>query len=381
MAQSDAATIGRRILLASLNAIAGGARRNTSASDTNNASVRRILVVELWNIGDVVLLMPFLAQLRALYPQASVILLARPHARVVLDGTDLIDEYIDDDSPADNWLSLNPLEGGWRELWNLRRRLRELDFDLAFQCRLHVREHVILALSGARRRIGYAFGEGDRMLTDAIPVDDPHRNKVDDWLHLLSAVGGPVATESPTLHVSESERAQAAALFARNGIEPGDAVIGIHPGASLPEKRWPLDRFAEVARDLVARSDTRVVVFADPAGYGASLDEIDGVVLARTGLRELIALIERCTLLVCNDSGPMHLAGGLGVPTVAVFGAGIARWFAPLGTGHELVSTLTNGAGLESVEASRVLAAIERALSAKPALRTRQPFLPPLSPT
>ena len=343
--------------------------------------MRRILIVELWNIGDVVLLMPFLAQLRALYSQASVTLLARPHARVILDGTGLVDEYIDDASPADNWLSLNPLERGWRELWRLRRRLRELDFDLAFQCRLHVREHVILALSGARRRIGYAFGEGDRMLTDAITVDDPHRNKVDDWLNLLSVVGGPVATESPTLHVSEAERAKAAAFLGKHGIGAGDVVIGIHPGASLPGKRWPIDKFTAVASDLAGRPDVRVVAFADPAGYGASLGDIDGVVVAQTNLRELIALIGRCALLVCNDSGPMHLAGGLGVPTVAIFGAGIARWFAPLGTGHELVSTAADTAGLESVEASRVLAAIERALSARPALRTQQPSLPPLSPT
>src|SRR5688500_8097931 len=157
MAQLAGAGILRRLLLGALNLAAGSSGKPT---EMGKQAVRRILVVELWNIGDVVLLLPFLTQLRKLFPRASVTLLARPHARVLLQGTGLVDEFLDDAPPADNWLSLNPLLGGWRDLLRLRRQLRSRNLDLAFQCRLHVREHLILAMSGARRRIGYAFGEG-----------------------------------------------------------------------------------------------------------------------------------------------------------------------------------------------------------------------------
>ena len=380
MAQSQGAGTTRRIALGFLNILAG---RSGKPVAMRNADVRRILVVELWNIGDVVLLLPFLTQLRLLFPNASITLLARPHARVILRGTGLVDEFMDESEPADNWLSLNPLLGGWRDLWRLRRRLREHEFDIAFQCRLHVREHVILAMSGAQRRIGYAFGEGDRMLTDALHIDNPHRHKVEDWLRLLSVVGGPVDDSSAKLHVTSEERGDARRFLAQFGIGDTDTVIGLHPGASLPGKRWPLERFAEVARALTSRADVRVVAFADPEGYGSALGEIEGVAVACTTLRQLFATIDRCALLVCNDSGPMHVAGGLGVPTVAIFGSGVARWFAPLGDGHELITAddAVSPRGIENVPVDRVLAAVERRIASRSAPDKPTSSTPQLSPS
>ena len=362
MAHLEGAGALRHALLAALNAAAGTSGKPTAMG---NHDVRRILVVELWNIGDVVLLLPFLTRLRALFPRASVTLLARPHARVLLEGTGLVDEYLDDAAPADNWLSLNPLLGGWRDLWRLRRQLRSRHFDLAFQCRLHVREHVILAMSGARRRIGYAFGEGDRMLTDALEVGDPHRHKVEDWLRLLSVFGNPPGAEFTRLKVSADEAAVASGLLRLRGVSEGDVVIGIHPGASLPEKRWPIERFAEVASELASRPGVQVVAFADPSGLGAELHDVPGVIGVTTTLRELMALIGQCTLLVCNDSGPMHIAGGLGVQTVAVFGSGVARWFAPLGDRHELVSagSAQLAGGIDRVGTASVVQAVDRSLA------------------
>jgi ADP-heptose:LPS heptosyltransferase len=94
--------------------------------------------------------------------------------------------------------------------------------------------------------------------------------------------------------------------------------------------------------------------------------------LAKVDLREMIALLERCDVLLCNDSGPMHLAGALGVPTVAVFGSGIPRLFAPLGEGHELVTANSEGGSarpydVSEVPTSTVLDAIERTLRNAPA--------------
>lgn len=380
MAQTHRAGTLKRVALAALNLVAG---RPAMPTAMGNGEVRRILVVELWNIGDVVLLLPFLTQLREMFPRASVTLLARPHARVLLEGTGLVDEFVDDEDPAENWLSLNPLLGGWRDLWRLRRRLRAQPFDLAFQCRLHVREHLILAMSGARRRIGYAFGEGDRMLTDALEVGDPHRHKAEDWLRLLRILGGPASDAVTGLQVSEEERKAAREFLIARGVRDDDVVVGIHPGASLPEKRWPLDRFAVVANALGARPDVGVITFADPAGYGEAIGNGPGVVRAKTTLRELLALIERCEVLVCNDSGPMHIAGGVGTPAVAVFGNGVARWFAPIGDGHELISEGSEapiGGGIDRVSPERVIAAVDRVL-ARSARDKSQPSIRRSSPS
>jgi ADP-heptose:LPS heptosyltransferase len=348
----------------------------TSATPARGTGqVNRILVVEPKHIGDVVLAIPFLAQLRARFPNAKTTLLAAPHARPILQGTGLVDDFIETHLDwSEKSTRYNPFGYNWRELWRLKRELRGRDFDLAFKACMHIREHVVMGLSGAHRRIGYAFGEGDRVLTDAIPVDNVDRHKVDDWLLLLAPFGGAARIEIPRLRVSGAERRWVDEYLRERGIVEGETVIGIHPGASVAEKRWPLERFLEVGRALSQRPGVRILVFVDPEGYGASLEQIDGAVPAQVGLRELIALTERCSLLVCNDSGPMHIAGALGVPTVAVFGSGIEQWFSPLGEGHQLVTVEKSRADavdrggrvqpfdIKGIATSQVLQAIDGAL-------------------
>jgi heptosyltransferase II len=302
-------------------------------------TVQKILVIEPKNIGDVVLTLPFLTQLKAMWPRAHITLLASPFARQLLAGTGLVDEFIDTNLGwSEQATRYNPLGYNWKELARLRRELPARHFDLAFKCCMHVREHIVIGLSGATRRIAYAFGVGDNVLTDAVPVLDPNRHKVADWLELASHAAPLVETPTPRLNVSRSEREWAREYLSSRGIGPTCSLVGIHPGASVPAKVWPLNRFREVVMALSKRNNTRVLVFIDPAGYGAPLGGIDGVATAQVSLRQLMALIERCALLVCNDSGPMHIAGALGVRTVAIFGSGINRWFAPLGSGHQLIS-------------------------------------------
>lgn len=341
-------------------------------------AIRRILVIEPKNIGDVVLTLPFLAQLKALWPDAQITLLANPFARQLFEGTNFVDEFIDTNLGwSERATRYNPLAYNWKELTRLRRELPNRHYDLAFKCCMHIREHIVIGLSGARRRIAYAFGMGDSVLTDRVRVVDPNRHKVADWLELAAQVAPPVQAAPARLKVSQSEREWADEYLSSRGID-STTLVGIHPGASVPAKQWPLNRFHEVARTLAQRKNTRVLTFVDPAGYGASLGEIEGVATAQVSLRQLMALIERCALLVCNDSGPMHIAGALGVRTVAVFGTGINLWFAPLGEGHRLI-TLENaesgGSGatgtirpydLSDIPTTRVLGAVMDALGDQP---------------
>ena len=335
-------------------------------------------MVELWNIGDVVLTLPFLAQLRAIMADAEITMLARPHASEILAGTGLVDRFIEANLTwkAQNGF-VNPLDYDLAELLRVVRTVRALKFDLAFQCRPHVREYVLLGLSGARRRVGFARRGWDLALTDAIPQGDSGAQKADAWLRLLGPLGGPKEIEAPRLRISGEEEDWSAEFLRTNGVNPSSFLVAVHPGASIPEKRWPLDRFEDVARDLAARPNVDVLAFVEPEGYGASLTRVDGVIPAKVGLREMIALLARCDLLVCNDSGPMHIAGALGVPTVAVFGTGINRLFAPLGDRHEPVTAdpergsahdreAASGpyADVARVPTSRVIAAADRQLSA-----------------
>jgi len=111
-----------------------------------------------------------------------------------------------------------------------------------------------------------------------------------------------------------------------------------------------MERFAEVAERLVARAGVRVLIFVDPSGYGTELGRTYGRMIARVALPGMIALLERCDLLVCNDSGPMHIAAALGVTCVAVFSSGIDQVFAPLGEGHQLIVPAPDQPGRQDLD-------------------------------
>ncbi|MGK2963436.1 MAG: glycosyltransferase family 9 protein [Gemmatimonadaceae bacterium] len=360
-------------------AVAGELMVEGSLAGKLDDPVDRVLVIELWNIGDVILTMPFLAQLRYVFPRARIALAAKSFADDLLSGTGLVDEIIVSD------LSWRPsdsigLRGKIFGLLQAGRALRALRFDIAFSGRDHLRERLLLGLSRARRRVAHSSSRGDSFLTDALPIASGPRHRVAAWLDLLGPLGGAVNVSVPRLHITDPERYWAIGYLESQGVSSGDFVVGIHPGASVAEKRWSLDGFREVAGALASQPGVRVVAFAEPGGYGGELFTIPGVIAARVSLRELIASISRCDLLVCNDSGPMHIAGALGVPTVALFEAGIPDSFAPLGEGHELVTSGENSESLLTIPASRVLEAVERVLAARRAHGISQPSPPPLSP-
>src|ERR1700750_251692 len=161
MAQTWKPSLRKRLMLAALGLLGRVMRPRGSRPLTDpTLPIRRILVIELWNIGDLVLAMPFLAELRALFPQAKIIMLARPYARTVLAGTDLVDEFIETELGwSESAVRLNPLAYNWSELASVRRELKCRELDVAFSGRMHVREQVVLALSGAARRVGFALGD------------------------------------------------------------------------------------------------------------------------------------------------------------------------------------------------------------------------------
>lgn len=344
---------------------------------TDPGAVRTVLVTELWNLGDVVLAMPFLAKLRELFPQARIVLLGKPHAGVLLEGTGLLDEFVPFDFP---WTHATGKYSVWkyspRALGRLFRDLRGKHFDLAFDCRMDARANLVLYLSGATRRVGYAFGGAEWLLTDPLPIENFDKHKSADWLGLLEPFGGSAAHTPPRLLTSSDERDWATSFLRRNGVQAGEIVVGVHPGASRPEKRWPLDRFAAVARNITARSDTRVLLFVDPSGYGRKLADQTDVIVAQPTLRQMLALIQRCAVLVCNDSGPMHIAAAVGVPVVALFGSWTAEWYGPMGEGHRVVTgrgsqcrpryapgRFSGALGLTGIETEEVLAAVDATLS------------------
>ena len=299
----------------------------------------RILVSELWHIGDVVIAMPFLAALRELFPSAKITLLSKAHARDTLANTGLVDDVVSFDFP---WTFLDedrrPTLKELLQIPGVIRGLRRAKFDLAFDCSRDGRNHLLLYLSGAARRIGFAFGGGDYLLTDAVPVGSLDRHRTEDWMRLLEPLEAKLPRAEPHLVVSEAERRWADDFLRRTGHKDDEKLFAIHPGGSSRLKRWSLEHFEALAEIAAAETGARILWLVDPAGTGSDAELPSGSILARPSLRELIALLSRCDLLVSNDGGPMHLAAALGVPTFAVYSWGKPEWWKPYtGASHSWV--------------------------------------------
>ena len=322
---------------------------------TNLDDVTRILVFEPGSLGDMVMLMPFLKSLRTRFPQANLSLLCRAggtknrsyasldpvSVKTLLLDQGLVDELIPVAVPwlvhVSPWKKYSPFSLNWPAfVWSLL-RLRRRGFDLSFPSgRSDVRYNLVLWLTGAKRRVGYGFAGAGFLLTDiAVPdIARPHQTEV--CLQLLEHLGIPAIRSGQFLKLSSDDEAYSANFLRDHEIEDGDLIVGIHAGARTASRTWGQDRFLQVARQLIQEFGAKVIWFGEPISpTGDALSR--KIVPASFPLREFLAVLARCSLVVCNDSGPMHMSGALRVPVVAIFGSTFPEWFCPPGENHRVV--------------------------------------------
>ena len=299
-----------------------------------------ILVIEYWNLGDLVILLPFLRNLRQSFPGARISLLVNAGNATFLEGQGLVDEFIPVRVPwaqhFSRWKKYNPFSRSWISFARALTALRKKQFDWTFSGRMDLRDNFLMWLIRARRRIGYGVGGGGFLLTDRVVPDVSRPHRADVWLHLLSAAGATPARDTGGYQLSDAVHASAQAFLASRGIPRAASLIGIHPGARIATRRWGDERFVEVAQRILDETGMHVLWFSEPGNpsteplhprcHPAALD-----------FRSFLAVLARCRLLLCNDSGPMHLANLLNVPVVAIFGSTNPVWFGPRGAHDRVV--------------------------------------------
>jgi ADP-heptose:LPS heptosyltransferase len=323
---------------------------------SNSAQLNRILVIEPWNVGDVVLSTVILAELRLRYPRAKISLLAKQHAGELLKQSALVDEIISFDLPWTAQRNKYPLGTvTLRAMSSLVRRLRAARFDVTIDSRMDIRSNFIAAMTRASLRVGYDIGGAGWLLTKTLPSDRPASHKIDDWLALLTLLPGastqPPQRRRPTLVVTSEEKDRARRTLQSLGVVDGP-VIAYHPGGSHPGKRWPRLHFEQLISELKETIGGSHVVFLGPEEK--DFDSLtSGAIVLRPSLRKLMAMLTCCDILVCNDSGPMHVADALGVPIVAIFEVGNPQWFGPSGTRARVVKGELAGIGLSAVPLER----------------------------
>jgi lipopolysaccharide heptosyltransferase II len=309
--------------------------------DRSEQRVRRILIIRMDLIGDVVLSLPAVRALRQAYPQAEIDFLAQPSSAAILAGQPEVTHVLTLDASV--WRRPSALfRRAEREAARaMIQRLREPRYDLCVSVSGDWAS-ILARLSGARRRVGYAGEAYHGMLSDPVPGGRYalRRHEVEYVRELARAAGGRDADAYlPELRVLPSAAATVESLLAEYGLDTTRGpLVALHAGARNGlAKRWPTAAWAALAVRLVARLDAHVLLVG-AQGDGEIAGEIArraraGVVnlTGRTSLPELAALLARCNLLVSGDSGPLHIACAVGTPVIGLYGPTDPGISGPLG--------------------------------------------------
>ena len=301
-------------------------------------SVRRLLIRGTNWVGDSILSLPALKRARLEFPQARITLLVLPWVAGIYEGCTAIDDI---------WLyDRRDLHRGLSGKLRLIRELRERRFDAALLFQNAFEAAVLARLAGIPVRAGYDRDGRGWLLSHKVAVD-PRVSKLHQTYYYLDfleqLLGRPrtaqglepkptsqfVAEVMPdiTLVVSPERKHAAQTRLQLQGVEFNRTVVGVNPGAFYGSaKRWSSERYATVLDRLIDERQASVVIFGSPTEVSIAeaiqlrMRNRPIVLSGRTELNELIAMLACCDLFLTNDSGPMHLAAALRVPTLAIFG-------------------------------------------------------------
>ena len=306
---------------------------NTPATSLPDAvrHARAILVVALAEVGDMVLLSPFLHGLRLVSPDSHIALVCLPRARSLFEHSSDVDEVIAYDASMPRLL--RPLLLPRRARAFARRELTRR-FDVAIVPRWDTDHHLaaaVAAFSGAPRRVWHTEHANPRKATlnagfDTLFTDIVSSrgvaHEVDRHLEMLRALGAVEIAPALHLELSAADRNRAASALATIGTAGPLIALGI--GAAHPKRRWPSSRFVAVGQALGDAFGAHLVVVGGPDDVDAQADVLRALGAGATGFAgalsfgESAAVLERCRLFIGNDSAPMHLASAVGVQCVEI---------------------------------------------------------------
>ena len=293
---------------------------------------RRILVIRLDLIGDLVLSMTVVRALKRTYADAEIDLLALPSSAQIVRYDPDLSNIIAYDPNA--WRRPKSLVQGrnWRDALRVMRQLRARRYDVAVSV-FGNWAAILAVLSGARRRVGFGREGYPGFMTDSVagrhwqPGERLH--EVDYCLKLARAAGTTVTADDriPRLFVDPSAQRELDGLLHEMGIQPGKPLIACHVSSNNGQsKRWPIPYWATLMDRLIREQGAQVVLTGAPVDLPL-IENVTGrmqqtpINLAgKTSLLQLAALLQRADILITGDSGPMHIAGAVGTPLIAIHG-------------------------------------------------------------
>jgi ADP-heptose:LPS heptosyltransferase len=299
--------------------------------------IKRILVINLGGIGDILLSLPALRSLRNFYNKAHITIWIVPRTMDLLKDLRYCDKLLTYDISVQErrgmgtWFNFKKIG----EILSFLFLLRKKRFDMIINMRPLIsytsalKMALIMYIIGSKYRIGRDTESRSFFLTHKTyetyisPV-----HEIDHQLNIVKILGADIANHDLEINISEEDMSFSRDFLIREGIRDPDLVIGMNPGAAWPAKRWPRENFAELIDKLSKDLNCRIVITgsADELDIARELSHMTeakiSIAAGKTTIGQLAALIKRFNLYITNDTGSMHIAASLGVPIVAIFRPG-----------------------------------------------------------
>lgn len=278
-------------------------------------SIRRIMVRSTNWVGDAVMTTPAMADLRDAFPDAEIVVVANPLVAQLFTFHPCCDRVLVYEKKG--------AHKGVAGLWRFSRQLRRERFDLAVLLQNAIEAAIMAFAAGIPRRAGYRTDARGPLLTHGVKIGPEQKrlHHTEYYRHMLRHICQGEGDGRLLLACSEDEKRWAQATL-------GDGSwVAINPGAAYGSaKRWLPERFASVADNLAEEYGLQVVLTGGPGEreIGRDIETAMRVpalnLIGETSVRQLMAVLAGCRLMITNDSGPMHVAAAFDVPIVAVFG-------------------------------------------------------------
>jgi heptosyltransferase-2 len=308
-------------------------REHTGNSITCRSNRSGVLVLAPNWLGDAVMATPFLFALRSRLRDRDINLLCRSYVSAVYRRCSAVDHLVE----------YEKTDGISGALGAIRKDIPSDGRDICFVLPRSFSSAMVAFLSGAGRRIGYGGDLRGLFLTDTLPKDSYTENHlIDIYLRLVESIGGAEHADSrmPVVVPQYTWQERIEEL----GLEEDYVVIS--PGAEYgPAKIWPHERYTALVSRIAAETGRRIVVIGSEGDrpFGARIIEeagIEGYNLAGMGdVEDLLCVLRGSSLVIGNDSGPVHLSAAMGRPTVTIFGSTSPEWTAPKGRSTAIVRT------------------------------------------
>ncbi len=294
-------------------------------TEPNANNIKRIVVRGTNWVGDAMMTLPALRELRRLFPDAHITLATRSWAKGLFVGAEFVDE-----------LQINDGRG-IRSFFQQVRAWRKGRFDLAILLTNSFQSALVAALAGITVRIGYAADGRARLLTNAIeqPEWRSTRHEIFYYLRIVAELEW-LFTQQQTfldvqpdasLEVSDVRKDEARSLLQRHGVHEDRPVIALCPGSiNSRAKRWPVENYAVLADRCVDTLGAQILLIGSKEELDVSRQVADRMhnkpimLTGQTDIAEVVAVLSVTSLLITNDTGPAHISAALGRPTLVIFG-------------------------------------------------------------